>query len=78
MSETVSLSFEKSVKGRYTDVVSPSDAPAYTLPQAFRRKAAPVLPELSEVDVDRHYTQLAHRAYGVNCGFYPLGSCTMA
>lgn len=77
MSETVSLSFEKSVKGRYTDVVSPSDAPAYALPQTFRRKIAPVLPELSEVDVDRHYTQLAHRAYGVNCGFYPLGSCTM-
>ena len=35
------------------------------------------LPELCENDVSRHYTQLCQRVHGVNCGFYPLGSCTM-
>ena len=53
------------------------ETPAHTLPETFRRKAPPRLPELAETDVDRHYTALAQRAYGVNCGFYPLGSCTM-
>jgi glycine dehydrogenase subunit 2 len=77
MNENVLLSFEKSVKGRYSDVVPAPEAPVYGLPEAFRRKTPPTLPELAETDVDRHYTQLAHRAYGVNCGFYPLGSCTM-
>ncbi|MCE5343230.1 MAG: aminomethyl-transferring glycine dehydrogenase subunit GcvPB, partial [Eubacteriales bacterium] len=76
MNESVLLSFEKSVPGRGSDVV-PAPVAAYPLPDAFCRKAPPRLPELAETDVDRHYTQLAHRAYGVNCGFYPLGSCTM-
>ena len=77
MSETVLLSYEKSVPGRRSEVIPQPDVPAYALPAALRRKTPPALPELSEVDVDRHYTELAHRAYGVNCGFYPLGSCTM-
>ena len=77
MSETVLLSFEKSVAGRASHVIPAPETPAYRLPDAFARKASPQLPELAETDVDRHYTQLAQRAYGVNCGFYPLGSCTM-
>ena len=77
MSETVLLSFEKSVPGRGTEVIPAPVAPAYSLPEAFRRRQVPRLPQLAEIDVDRHYTQLAHRAFGVNCGFYPLGSCTM-
>lgn len=77
MNDTVLLSFEKSVPGRYTEVIPAPAAPAYPIPAAFGRKAALRLPELAETDVDRHYTELAHRAYGVNCGFYPLGSCTM-
>ena len=77
MSETVWLSFEKSVPGRYSAVIPEPDAAGYTLPDRWLRKQPPTLPELSEIDVDRHYTALAHRAYGVNCGFYPLGSCTM-
>ena len=43
----------------------------------MKRQTKPFLPELSEVDVDRHYTQLAKQTHGVNDGFYPLGSCTM-
>ncbi len=47
------------------------------LGERFSRKNDPCLPELSEVDVVRHYTNLSKRNYGVDLGFYPLGSCTM-
>ena len=46
-------------------------------PKEMLRKAAPELPEVSEVDVIRHYTKLSQQNYGVDSGFYPLGSCTM-
>ncbi|HLR46742.1 MAG TPA: aminotransferase class V-fold PLP-dependent enzyme, partial [Deinococcales bacterium] len=41
------------------------------------RREAPRLPEASELDVVRHYTQLAHRQFSIDANFYPLGSCTM-
>lgn len=41
------------------------------------RKEAPRLPEVSELDLVRHYTQLAHRQFSIDANFYPLGSCTM-
>ena len=41
------------------------------------RETAPALPEVSEVDVVRHYTNLSQMNFGVDTGFYPLGSCTM-
>ena len=47
------------------------------LPAWFRRTAPVRLPEVSERDLVRHYTRLAHRNYAVDLGFYPLGSCTM-
>ena len=47
------------------------------LPAGFRRAGAVRLPEVSERDLVRHYTRLAHRNYAVDLGFYPLGSCTM-
>ena len=47
------------------------------LPDSLARKEAPVLPEVSEVDVVRHYTNLSQMNFGVDTGFYPLGSCTM-
>lgn len=47
------------------------------LPEEMRRKTPPRLPELSEVEVLRHYTRLSQMNYGVDLGFYPLGSCTM-
>jgi glycine dehydrogenase subunit 2 len=44
---------------------------------SLKRGSAPHLPELSEIDLSRHYSELERRAFGVNNGFYPLGSCTM-
>ena len=70
------LVFEKSVKGRKCALLSPCDVPSYAL-KARTREEAPLLPELSETDLSRHYTQLANETHGVNDGFYPLGSCTM-
>jgi len=47
------------------------------LPQAYRRREDAGLPELSEIEVVRHFTHLSSLNYGVDTGFYPLGSCTM-
>ena len=47
------------------------------LPKKLWRKTPPQLPELSEVEVLRHYIRLSQMNYGVDLGFYPLGSCTM-
>ena len=71
------LIFEKSVPGRRCDVLGKCDVDYAELPASLRRAEKPALPELSEVDVSRHYTELNKRVHGVNCGFYPLGSCTM-
>lgn len=47
------------------------------LPADLLRKEEPELPEVSELDVVRHYTNLSSKNFGVDTGFYPLGSCTM-
>jgi glycine dehydrogenase subunit 2 len=47
------------------------------IPEKFLSKEPPNLPELSEIDVIRHFTNLSRRNFGVDSGFYPLGSCTM-
>ena len=47
------------------------------LPANLRRGEAPELPKVSEIDVVRHYTNLSQMNFGVDTGFYPLGSCTM-
>ena len=47
------------------------------IPQSFLRQTALPLPELSEMEVTRHFNALAQRSFGVDQGFYPLGSCTM-
>lgn len=47
------------------------------LPSGLKRSRAPELPEVSELDVVRHYTNLSNMNFGVDTGFYPLGSCTM-
>lgn len=47
------------------------------IPSDLLRKEAPELPEVSEPDVVRHYTNLSNKNFGVDTGFYPLGSCTM-
>lgn len=71
------LLFEKSVEGRYQDIIPNCDVPETEIPQNLRRKNSPRLPQLSEIDISRHYTELAKRTHGVNDGMYPLGSCTM-
>ena len=71
------LIFERSVAGRRTFQMPASSFPKKELPETLRRKEAPRLPEMSEVAISRHYTTLAKQAFGVNSGFYPLGSCTM-
>ncbi len=70
------LIFEQSRPGHATAYLPASDVPACTL-AAPGRTSAPRLPELSEPELVRHYTALAKRVHGLNCGFYPLGSCTM-
>ena len=47
------------------------------IPAGLLRSKAPELPQVSEVDVVRHYTNLSQMNFGVDTGFYPLGSCTM-
>ena len=47
------------------------------LPAGLLRSDSPALPEVSELDVVRHYTNLSQMNFGVDSGFYPLGSCTM-
>ncbi len=70
------LIFERSRPGARCELLPPCDVPAaeWTIPL---RATPPRLPELSEIDLSRHYTALAKEAHGVNDGFYPLGSCTM-
>jgi glycine dehydrogenase subunit 2 len=50
---------------------------AENFPEHLRRTDTPVLPRVSEPETVRHYTRLSQKNYGVDGGFYPLGSCTM-
>lgn len=71
------LLFEKSVVGRRSCYLPSCDVPEAILPEEQERKLPLGLPELAETDVSRHYSALERLAFGVNDGFYPLGSCTM-
>ena len=71
------LLFERSRSGRGQDLIPACDVPACAFDTSRLRGSAPHLPEISEVDLGRHYTELAKQTHGVNDGFYPLGSCTM-
>ncbi len=72
------LIFEKSVPGRRGVRIARSDVPtSINLDPGLLRESPPQLPELSELDVVRHFTALSRRNYGVDTNFYPLGSCTM-
>jgi glycine dehydrogenase subunit 2 len=72
------LLFEKSVSGRKGVHFPSLDVPLRKgiLGKEYLRKELP-LPCLSEVDVNRHFVALSRRNYGIDLGFYPLGSCTM-
>ena len=71
------LIFEKSKKGHSVSVLPPLDVPAVQLSASQKRESVLRLPELSETEISRHYKELVDQVYGVNNGFYPLGSCTM-
>ena len=71
------LLFERSRKGRRSVLLPACDVPKAQFDASYLRENAPRLPELSEIDLSRHYTELVKHTYGVNAGFYPLGSCTM-
>ena len=71
------LLFERSRPGRGANLIPACDVPPATFASSRLRASAPRLPEISEIDLGRHYTELASQTHGVNKGFYPLGSCTM-
>jgi len=71
------LMFEHSDPGRKGYSLPALDVPDATLPPELTRAEVAGFPELSEVDVVRHFTRLSTWNYGVDSGFYPLGSCTM-
>lgn len=75
------LIFELSTPGRIGYSLPEMDVPelelSSLLPEGYLREEEPELPEVSELDIMRHYTALSRRNHGVDSGFYPLGSCTM-
>ncbi|ALC89956.1 glycine dehydrogenase [Bacillus sp. FJAT-18017] len=79
--EDQSLIFEMSKPGRIGYSLPEMDVPELDLngllPVGYVREEEPNLPEVSELDIMRHYTALSKRNHGVDSGFYPLGSCTM-
>jgi glycine dehydrogenase subunit 2 len=73
----VKLVFEKSRPGRRASTLPRYDLPPGDVPDELRRERPPRLPELAEPEVVRHFSELATRTFGIDTGFYPLGSCTM-
>src|SRR3981189_2361533 len=71
------LIYEKSQAGRRGIGVPKPDLPVPEVPQELARKSPPRLPEPAEPEVLRHFTKLSTRNFGIDTGFYPLGSCTM-
>ncbi|GER71450.1 putative glycine dehydrogenase subunit 2 [Weizmannia acidilactici] len=79
--EVMPLIFERSKPGRIAhslpELDVPEADPAEIFPAEYIRKQDAELPEVSELDLMRHYTLLSKNNHGVDSGFYPLGSCTM-
>ena len=71
------LIFELSRKGRRGYSLPKNRFGVYEIPQLIQRKKEPELPECDQLTVVRHYTNLSGNNFGVDNGFYPLGSCTM-
>lgn len=74
MSEKM-LIFERSKPGRRCTTFTTCEAPE--IPESMKRKRAPRLPEVSELELVRHYVGLSHLNFSIDTTFYPLGSCTM-
>ena len=74
------LVFEKSSPGKKAYKMPPLDVPAVDAAKLLgdsHRKVAGLLPELSEIEIIRHFTRLSTWNYAIDLGMYPLGSCTM-
>ena len=71
------LIFELSKEGRRGYSLPRNNFGDYEIPQELCRAEEAVLPECDELTVVRHYTNLSNNNFGVDTGFYPLGSCTM-
>lgn len=71
------LIFEKGNINRRLDLMPECDVPVVDVDERYKRKKEIRLPNVSETEISRHYTKLSKRTFGVNNGFYPLGSCTM-
>ncbi|CAI8877652.1 aminomethyl-transferring glycine dehydrogenase subunit GcvPB [Methylocaldum szegediense] len=72
------LIFDRSRTGRAAHAQLPREAgESPVIPDHLLRKRRPALPEVSELDVVRHYTRLSQQNYSIDTQFYPLGSCTM-
>lgn len=71
--------FKKSQKGQKAYSLQKSDPSfdSFRPPEHLTRKNAPDLPEVSELDLMRHFSKLSQRNFGIDVNFYPLGSCTM-
>lgn len=80
-SQTEPFIFEKSRPGHKAYFLPELEVPKVeqkdVLPSKYLRQDDADLPELSEIDVVRHFTHLSNKNFGVDTGFYPLGSCTM-
>ena len=72
------LIYERSQAGRRaSSVPDPGLEPGAAIPKHLQRSQPPRLPELAEPELVRHFTELSTRNFGIDTGFYPLGSCTM-
>jgi glycine dehydrogenase subunit 2 len=72
------LIFEQSRRGRSASAQRPrKQSQCRDIPKALLREEPPLLPEVSELQVVRHYTRLSRKNFSIDTQFYPLGSCTM-
>ena len=71
------LIYERSRPGRRASGIPRHDLPAAQVPAELARRHPPRLPEVAEPELVRHFTELSTRNFGIDTGFYPLGSCTM-
>src|SRR5579875_3217741 len=80
LTQNEGLSFEKSAPGKKAYRLAPLDVPDVSpsaLLGAAERSQSALLPELSEIEIIRHFTRLSTWNYAIDLGMYPLGSCTM-
>jgi len=76
--QSTELLFELSHPGRRCHFLPASDVPAeHRLPKSALADAPPPLPEIAEIDLVRHFTNLSQQNMSIDTNFYPLGSCTM-